>query len=92
MFTFHGPAGQEARYADGRLRVSGLSRLEAWDLAEATKRTHPATPTGPFLGGDGITDPVSVYLACRAQYPFWDFTGTPPKMDIPTTDDPSVVA
>lgn len=85
-YTFTGPRGQYVTFRDGRAWSRGLSTLEGVALWEATRETHPVLPTGPFLGGDGLRDEVSVYLAAKSLWPTWEETGTPPAMDVPYAD------
>ena len=85
-FTFTGPRGQYVTWKDGRAWTRGLTSLEGYDLWATTQEVHPVLATGPFLGGDGLRDQVSVYLACRSLWPTWEETGTPPAMDVPYAD------
>lgn len=85
-YTFTGPRGQYVTFKDGRAWTRDLSTLEGVALWEAVQETHPVLPTGPFLGGDGLRDPVSVYLAARSLWPTWEETGTPPAMEVPYAD------
>lgn len=91
-FTFTGPAGQFVTYREGRAWSRGLTALEGADLWSSTLEAHAVLPEGPFLGGDGLRDPVSVYLACRDLWPTWKMTGTPPAMDVPSSTSPDIVA
>ena len=82
-YTFTGPRGQFVTFKEGRAWTRGLTFVEGTLLWEACQEVHPVMPTGPFLGGDGLRDPVSVFLACRATWPTWEMTGTPPFMEVP---------
>ena len=85
-YTFTGPRGQFVTWKEGRAWSRGLTSVEGSELWHATQELHPVLPEGPFLGGDGLRDTVSVYLACRALWPRWEETGTPPPMDVPYAD------
>lgn len=85
-FTFTGPRGQFVTWRHGRAWTRGLTPLEGNALWEASLEPHPVLPTGPFLGGDGLRDPVSVFLAARTLWPTWARTGTPPTMSVPYAD------
>ena len=91
-YTFTGPRGQFVTFREGRAWTRGLTPSEGGDLWEATEKSWPATPTGPWLGGDGLRDRVSVYLACRHLWPTWEETGTPPEMNVPGTTSTDIVA
>lgn len=85
-FTFTGPRGQTVTFREGRAWTRGLTMEEGMDLWDQSQEIQPVLPTGPFLGGDGLRDEVSVYLACRSLWPTWEETGTPPAMDVPYAD------
>lgn len=85
-YTFTGPRGQYVTWKEGRAWTRGLTVLEGTALWESSLDTHPVLPTGPFLGGDGLRDEVSVFLACLSLWPQWERTGTPPHMEVPYAD------
>lgn len=91
-FKFVGPKGQTILWRSGRAWTTGLTRLEGLDLWEASLQAHAVLPTGPYMGGDGLRDAVSVFLAARYLFPRWTVEGTPPDMEVPETASTEIVA